>query len=80
MYHSQVNEFKYEIERLNRTLQEVKLKYYKLRKWALSAQKQGGQAKIEVNRVNYNNNQETKFLGAGFKLSKAVELPSIAIE
>jgi predicted RNase H-like nuclease (RuvC/YqgF family) len=32
MYHSQVNEFKYEIERLNRDLQEMKKKYYRLRK------------------------------------------------
>lgn len=32
MYHSQVNEYKYEIERLNRELQELKSKYYQLRK------------------------------------------------
>lgn len=32
MYHSQVNEFKYEIERLNRELQDMKKKYYRLRK------------------------------------------------
>lgn len=32
MYHSQVNEFKYEIERLNRDLQDMKKKYYRLRK------------------------------------------------
>jgi uncharacterized coiled-coil DUF342 family protein len=32
MYHSQVNEYKYEIERLNRELQDLKSKYYQLRK------------------------------------------------
>ena len=32
MYHSQVNEYKYEIERLNREFQDFKKKYYQLRK------------------------------------------------
>jgi hypothetical protein len=32
MYHSQVNEFRYQIENLTRELQEMKRKYYQLRK------------------------------------------------
>ncbi|KAJ3145612.1 hypothetical protein HDU89_006976 [Geranomyces variabilis] len=32
MYHSQVNEYKYEIERVNRELQDLKKKYYESRK------------------------------------------------
>ena len=32
MYHSQVNEYKYEIERVNREMQDLKSKYYQLRK------------------------------------------------
>ncbi|KAJ3004461.1 hypothetical protein HKX48_001205, partial [Thoreauomyces humboldtii] len=32
MYHSQVNEYKYEIERVNRELQDLKKKYYETRK------------------------------------------------
>ncbi|KAJ3034777.1 hypothetical protein HDV00_004639 [Rhizophlyctis rosea] len=32
MYHSQVNEYKYEIERLNREIQDLKKKYYERRK------------------------------------------------
>jgi hypothetical protein len=32
MYHSQVNEYKYEIERLNREIQDLKKKYFEQRK------------------------------------------------
>ena len=32
MYHSQVNEYKYEIDRVNREMQDLKSKYYQLRK------------------------------------------------
>ncbi len=38
MYHSQVNEYKYEIEQLSRDLQDMKKKYYRLRKRAAAGQ------------------------------------------
>ncbi|KAI8895333.1 hypothetical protein BC833DRAFT_567573 [Globomyces pollinis-pini] len=47
MYHSQVNEYKYEIERLNREMQELKGKYYQLRK-KLQTEKRTKEASREV--------------------------------
>jgi hypothetical protein len=32
MYHSQVNEYKYEIDRVNKEMQDLKGKYFQLRK------------------------------------------------
>jgi hypothetical protein len=32
MYHSQVNEYKFDIEKLNRELQDIKFKYFQSRK------------------------------------------------
>jgi predicted RNase H-like nuclease (RuvC/YqgF family) len=81
MYHSQVNEFKYEIERLNRELQDMKKKYYRLRK------KQAERLKYETpiieksytgktfgdklseKLIKPNSNTGVRFSGDGFNLS-----------
>lgn len=60
MYHSQVNEYKYEIERLNRSMQELKSKYYKLRRKSVQIDES----------VIISDKRGARFTGGGFNLGK----------
>lgn len=72
MYQAQVNEYKYEIERLTRELQEIKKKYFEQkRREQMRASSNGGGGPAEEFKVAV---PSTRFAGGGFSLSASKEM------
>ena len=76
MYESQISEYKFEIDKLNKELTEVKNKYFmQKKKEHLMKEKErldnsapGGPSDPNVIMPNRNANEQVKFIGGGFSL------------
>jgi hypothetical protein len=66
MYHSQVNEYKYEIERLTKELQDLKKKYYEQKKKEREDRKRA--VNEETGLIKTGAHGGPKFIGGGFNL------------
>ena len=72
MYQAQVNEYKYEIERLTRELQDVKRKYYEQRRRETLAREMGEEENagksMARSQVVKAQQSTTRFTGGGFAI------------
>lgn len=68
MYHSQVNEYKYEIERVTKELQDLKKKYYEQKKRERDDRKRVKEDNSASGNMIKSNPTGQKFVGGGFNL------------
>merc|ERR1712178_554248 len=68
MYQAQVNEYKFEIERLTRELQDVKKKYFEQKKKEQQRDSQGGGGGKQQMRTGTVQQSAQRFTGGGFSL------------
>merc|ERR1711988_1578382 len=68
MYQAQVNEYKFEIERLTRGLQDVKKKYFEQKKKEQQRDSQGGGGGKQQMRTGTVQQSAQRFTGGGFSL------------
>lgn len=76
MYESQINEYKYELDKLNKELSEVKNKYFlQKKKEHLIKERErieasGGAPGAPI--IQPNKNDQVKFIGGGFSLKTTI--------